>query len=56
MTWGGWADTLSGLEKYQYEVHELGHNGQLLGEQQGEVIINPKDLTITATGVRTDQF
>ncbi|XP_055997828.1 uncharacterized protein LOC125647098 [Ostrea edulis] len=50
MVWGGWADALSGLEKYQYEVHELGHDGNLLGEQRGKLIKSPKDLTLTATG------
>jgi hypothetical protein len=56
MAWGGWDDALSGLQKYQYEVHELGHDGKLLGEQQGKIIKSPKDLTLTATGVRTKLF
>ncbi|XP_061181031.1 uncharacterized protein LOC133189645 [Saccostrea echinata] len=54
MTWGGWIDDLSGLEKYQYEVYELGHDGKLLGEQQGKMIKSPTDLALNVTGESFD--
>nr|XP_034314147.1 uncharacterized protein LOC105348718 isoform X1 [Crassostrea gigas] len=47
MTWGGWADDLSGLQKYQYEVHELGHDGSELYEQK--MVKSPTDLSLNAT-------
>ncbi|XP_078334035.1 uncharacterized protein LOC111124258 [Crassostrea virginica] len=47
MTWGGWLDDLSGLEKYQYEAYELDHDGSMLLEKT--MVKNPTDILLTST-------
>ena len=54
MTWGGWLDDLSGLDKYQYEAHEMGHDGSLLKEQK--IVKSATDILLNSTQVRTNQF
>lgn len=51
MTWGGWADDLSGLQKYQYEVYEFGLGGSELYEQL--LVKSATDISLNATEVRT---
>ena len=52
MTWGGWLDDLSGLEKYQYEAYEMDHDGSMLLEKT--MVKNPTDILLTSTQVGTD--
>ena len=52
MTWGGWLDDLSGLEKFQYETYEMDHDGSMLLEKT--MVKNPTDILLTSTQVGTD--
>ena len=49
MTWGGWADDLSGLWKYKYEVFEV--TGTPLREtdmiEEGTVYLNSSLVSFT---------
>ena len=52
MTWGGWLDDLSGLEKYQYMAYEMGHDGRWLKEQL-KPVEKPTDIFLNNTQVQT---
>lgn len=42
LSFGGWADDLSGLSYYDYDVYELGHNGVDLIDGMSVVISQTK--------------
>ena len=49
MTWGGWLDDLSGLEKYQYEAYEMVNESRWLKEQN--IVEKPTDILLNNTQV-----
>ena len=45
MTWGGWADDLSGLWKYEYEVFEVTGEKKLI--TTGTIYLNTSLVRLT---------
>ena len=51
MTWGGWFDDLSGLEKYQYEVYEMYSINESRWLKEQKSVDKPTDILLNNTQV-----